>query len=97
MIDTILSWSHWSDTLGLLGVLLLGLPALAASRSASVAHRVEHGPHGPGVDERLRDAQRRLVSELWDRARRWSPVHGYLLWAGYALTVLPFVVRFASQ
>lgn len=97
MIDTILNCPHWSDTLGLLGVLLLGVPALAASRSASVAHGVEQKPHGPGVDERLRQAQRRLVSDLWQRAGRWSPVHGYCLWAGYGLTVLSFVVRFTSE
>ncbi len=96
-VDAFLAWPHARDTLGLAGMVLLALPALAAVHASRQLGEFECRELGPRVDARLRQGRQRLVARMKSRLTRWSPVHAACLYAGYGLLLASYLVGFLTQ
>lgn len=90
----LLAWPPLADTLGLIGMLSLMLPALAAARAARRLHDVRRIKLGASVDEAFHRELRDVVALFAERAQPWRPIHGYLLYFGYACLLASYAVRF---
>lgn len=83
------------NLIGLLGVVALAIPALAADRFAGRLSQLKSAAQHEKTDEFLKNLRDNVLSELPVNA--WKPAHRMLLYGGYLAILLSAILRMVPQ
>lgn len=79
------------NLIGLLGVVALAIPAIAADRLAARLSRIHKAARHEGTDEFLKELRDEVRSEM--PVNSWRPFHRLCLYGGYAAVLLSALLR----